>query len=997
MAIRLSVSTRRVGVLWLVCCAIVAGVAPAAVASPSQLEAAAGALGALSGTDGILPAGSVVDSVEWRDGMLHVALTLPFAEGAAELSPIEVEQVAEAFATVLDPDRVEGGLVVWYRCESEESYRLLEDLVPAADAGVYPVPEEVAPAAAQVSPAEAVGTAGQALPSGATSHQPTGALTGVVIYTSAGHGWTAGSSSWYLQRPLLYNMVEDYGNIDQLNYFVEYCFNAGATVVPYRPVGYQTEEVVLDQDDPEVTYTGAWSNSGGSPYYENGRTVSGVSYRFATTSTSESAVARYTPNLPTTDFYPVYTWVLNSGNRTTQKYRIVHTGGVSEVIVDHRLVGKGWIWLGNYYFDAGTGGYVEISNESPVSGNVIADAIRFGNGMGDVVGAGPGTISGYPREEECSRYWAESETHINANGLPTSIYNCCSSDSSDNVGTAARWAREMNDESEGDRWNRVYLEFHSNAASGTARGTVALITGSATTNQALYADIMGEEIEEDMQLLDEVVPFEYTWASRPNTYTSSYGAISTTNNGNEFDATILEVAFHDNPQDAELLLDTKVREAVGRSSMHGIVKFLNNISGGAVPLSFPPDRPRRVQAVHNGSGGVVVSWQAPLSGEAYGDPATGYRVYRSSNGYGFDAGQDVGNVLSVTLNDIPANTTTYLHVTADNAGGESPPSETLAVRRPDTGGAQVLIVNGFDRHDRYQDPVQTIPAGSMQRPIARRVNSFDYSVQHATALAAAGVTFDSCANEAVINGTVSLANYEGVVWILGEESSADHTFDATEQALVTSYLNAGGNLFVTGSEIAWDLDNLNNGRTFFQSALAGDYIGDSGATYTASGAAGGILAGVGSFSFAPADGAPYDVAYADRIGPLGRAKTVVTYVGGTADSAGIQYDSGVYKVVVFGFPFETITSAPVRAQIMSQVIDYLLFAPHDPQADFDGDGDVDLSDYGDFLFCYNGPNQPLPIPACHIADFDADGDVDLSDYGVFLSCYNGPNNPPACE
>jgi hypothetical protein len=30
-------------------------------------------------------------------------------------------------------------------------------------------------------------------------------------------------------------------------------------------------------------------------------------------------------------------------------------------------------------------------------------------------------------------------------------------------------------------------------------------------------------------------------------------------------------------------------------------------------------------------------------------------------------------------------------------------------------------------------------------------------------------------------------------------------------------------------------------------------------------------------------------------------------------------------------------------------------------------------------------------------DFDLDGDVDLSDYGVFLDCYNGPNNPPACE
>ena len=32
---------------------------------------------------------------------------------------------------------------------------------------------------------------------------------------------------------------EDYGNLEQLNYFVNYLHQAGATVVPFRPVGYQ--------------------------------------------------------------------------------------------------------------------------------------------------------------------------------------------------------------------------------------------------------------------------------------------------------------------------------------------------------------------------------------------------------------------------------------------------------------------------------------------------------------------------------------------------------------------------------------------------------------------------------------------------------------------------------------------------------------------------------------------------------------------------------------
>ena len=90
---------------------------------------------------------------------------------------------------------------------------------------------------------------------------------------------------------------------------------------------------------------------------------------------------------------------------------------------DHERLGKGWVWLGTFYFNAGTGGYAEISNLSNVSGVIIADAIRFGNGIGDIVRPGPGTISGYPPDEDRSRYWAESEAGNHAVGMPARIGN----------------------------------------------------------------------------------------------------------------------------------------------------------------------------------------------------------------------------------------------------------------------------------------------------------------------------------------------------------------------------------------------------------------------------------------------------------------------------------------------------------------------------------------------------------------------------------------------
>lgn len=852
-------------------------------------------------------------------------------------------------------------------------------------------------AALPIRPARAATVVGPIANAGT---QPQGALTGVTVFCSGGHGWTAGESEWFLQRPLVLDMVEDYGNLDQLNYFVEYAYNAGATVVPFRPVGYQTTELVYDNDDPEVTYTGAWvDTSETTEYYENGRTLSGVPFRQVAASPIETAVARYTATPPKTDSFPVYAWTRDDDNRVRQTYRVTHAGGVATVVVDHRMVGKGWVWLGNYYFRLGGPAYVEISNASPDAGLVIADAIRFGNGWGDVERPGPGTISGFPREEECSRYWAESEAGVRAVGLPSTIWDTGADDQGDNTGTAARWSSLMNRQSfNNDRWRRIYIEFHTNAAGCPegppcgARGMVTLVNSTTpTSNQTAYASTLSNKFLNDMLDLDD--GFEYLWVPRSSPISGSYGAISTTNNNDEFDATILEVAFHDNPQDVALLLDPNVRNATARSALQGMITFLAGLPGSTVPLVFLPDPPQDVRAVQNGDGHVTLSWSPPPTGGAHGHAATGYRLYRSSDGHGFDAGVALGDVASVMLNDVPADTTTYFRVAAANAGGESLPSETVAVRVHPPSGARVLIVNGFDRIGRTQTPTQSIPLGSMRRPIAARANSFDYVIQHADAIAAAGYAFDSTSNEPVESGALSLTPYDAVVWILGVEAAPNETFSAAEQAVVTAYLQGGGRLFVTGAEIGANLYTGGVGATFFTDVLGATMISDSAGTSGLEGAAGGILAGLANFSFGVQGTAPYRVDSPDAIGPRPGATTIINYRGRTLVSAGILYDTGTYKAVTFGFPFESIHSDAMRFEIMRRVLDALIGTP----ADFDRDGDVDLSDFAQFLACFNGPAAPPASAGCDATDLDHDGDVDLADFGVFLACFNGPARPPACE
>jgi hypothetical protein len=99
-----------------------------------------------------------------------------------------------------------------------------------------------------------------------------------------------------------------------------------------------------------VTFAGSWSDSSQTTFWG---TAGDVPYRFASLSATETATATYTPTIPVAGFYPVYTWVLAGSDRGDQLYRIRHTGGESLVRIPHHMVGNGWIYLGEYYFNAG--------------------------------------------------------------------------------------------------------------------------------------------------------------------------------------------------------------------------------------------------------------------------------------------------------------------------------------------------------------------------------------------------------------------------------------------------------------------------------------------------------------------------------------------------------------------------------------------------------------------------------------------------------------------
>jgi hypothetical protein len=773
-------------------------------------------------------------------------------------------------------------------------------------------------------------------PVASAARQPVGALTGRIVFMNSGHGWTFDPTYWRLQRPTgLNSMNEDYGNLDQLNFFAAYCFNAGAVVVSMRPLGQQTNEVVLDNDDPGVTFAGSWSDSTSTNYFGS---PGDVPYRTASLNTTETATAAYTPNIPVAGYYPVYTWVRSGSDRGDQLYRIRHTGGESQLRIPHYMVGNGWIYLGEYYFNAGSNsvnGSVNISNlrGSATGGVVVADAIRFGNGMGSVDRGGG--VSGYPREEESCRYWIQANL---GQGQSTSLYDTSGNDEQDSWSAPPRMSVEMNREQSGSIFKRIRISFHSNP--GGQRGTEGLITSVPTPNQAALAKICGQTVNDELVALGSP-PLEFPWFDRGTniTYSGGYSEISDNNFVGEMDATIIEVAYHDDATDAKLMCDSKARAAIGRAAMHAVVKYMNQFdTTDPVPLIFLPEPPVNVRAIGNTNGAIALAWAVPVSVAGSGAP-TNYVIYQSTNGYGFGNPISVGNVTNFTITNLTGGVDHYFRVAASNAGGESMPSEVVGCRTSSSSlASKVLYVNAFDRFDRTTNLKQDLVAqnyvppngvGANERVLPRRVNAFDYVVPHGKAISAYGMAFDTCQNEAVTNGLVALTNYPIVIWACGNESTADESFSAVEQTKVAAFLAHGGHLFVSGSEIAWDLDRPSGpttaDRNFIHNQLHATYAADSSGVWDFNAASGSIFAGNVGGTFDDGSKGIYLVGFPDVLTPTGSGTTAaINYNGGPAGAAAVVYNglSGGGKVVYLGFPFETITSPGARNAYMADTLDF---------------------------------------------------------------------------
>jgi N-acetylmuramoyl-L-alanine amidase len=767
-----------------------------------------------------------------------------------------------------------------------------------------------------------------------------GSLIGKTIVLSPGHGWTYYDSipGWSFQRPLInmpdcptcLGIIEDLSNAQIVaRYLIPHLLRAGATVWSVRERDFSESELIVDEDSAGVAEDGAWSDGNSPGGYGDDYRVLSAGGRGAIT---------YPLEPEQEGVYWVSVWYVEGNNRVRDAlFSITHLGGTAEHRLDQTGNGSRWIHLGAYRFAPGAGGRLRIAPgpDARADEYLIADAVRLGGGFDQTV------VGGEPADKP--RWMMNALLTLAYFGLPESV----STGGDVTVRPAfAEW-----------QGADAYLSLHSNAgsATGTASGTSTYRYNcgsypdhSAAPDPSLCDDPPGSDALQRSVHLSIVNRlrdhWDPEWRDR-GALVANFGEMRVLD---QIPGALVESAFHDgvNQASAEMrmpdnqaLQDPRFRHWLGFALYAGLAEFFDPQA-----TLLPAVPPESVYLVHDADSGLHVGWD-PVEG------AEGYRVRYRVDGLGLGEGIVTGD-LSALIEDIDPGQTVAVRVSALNAGGEGPPSELLVARYRGNGAyADVLLVSGFDRQDAY---------------IGDFRNRRDQAWAHAEAIAAIAdrnIYFDCASNESVIAGAVPLESYQAVIWILGEESSVDETFDDQEQSLVTDYLQNGG-LMATGAEIGWDLVELGlpKDQAFFADTFDATYLSDDAETSQVSGMD--IFAGLSDFGF---DDGNLEGAYPAEYPDVLDGQVVLEY--GDGRGAGVISESDTARTLLLGFPFETITSADSRRDLMDLALQFLM-PDHTPD-DFDSDGLPDDWEYEN----ETGPRTPSADD-----DPDDDGKTNLEEY-----------------
>lgn len=561
----------------------------------------------------------------------------------------------------------------------------------------------------------------------------------IAIWQSHGLYFDYGTERWQWQRPCLFQTVEDmFTQSFVLPYLVPMLENAGAYVMLPRERDVQRNEVIADFDVVDKAYgeswykeTGKWTDAGvgfaamKSVYTGTENPFSAGSARKADCvmpGNRSEAVAVWRPEIPERGEYAVYISYKSLPESTAKAhYTVHHLGGKSEFIVNQKIGGGTWIYLGTFEFGKGSEGFVSLTNATPAGYEyekksvVTADAVRFGGGMGNIARGRKGSeeepaVSGMPRSAEGARYWLQWA------GVSPEIFsqNELRDDYKDDYMSRGDWVEwisrgsDMNPSKKPGKGIPIdmSLGFHSDAGvtpNDSIVGTLAIYTlrsegseklpgGESRMKSREFADLVQSQIVNDIK-----ASANPEW-SRRCVWDRSYRESRTPS----CPAMLLELLSHQNFADMKYGLDPEFRFTVSRAIYKGMLKFNSNRYG--IPYEVQPLPVRNLGLAFGRQGKAVISWKETADPIEPTADADGFILYTRIDDGAFDTGREINATkgkdgsYSVEIDIKPGRIYSF-RIAAYNDGGLSFPSETLSIGTPSKGDQtkKVLVVNNFDR------------------------------------------------------------------------------------------------------------------------------------------------------------------------------------------------------------------------------------------------------------------------------------------------------------
>jgi len=289
-----------------------------------------------------------------------------------------------------------------------------------------------------------------------------------------------------------------------------------------------------------------------------------------------------------------------------------------------------------------------------------------------------------------------------------------------------------------------------------------------------------------------------------------------------------------------------------------------------------------------------------------------------------------------------------------------------------------------------------------------------------TALDSVGLAYDVWTYE--VQGVPPdsvLELYQAVVWSTGPDYGSlgdPATLTSEDQARLMSYLDNGGNLFLSSQDLLLD----NNPNVFITDYLHVAGHTDDETIESVAGILGDTISDGMSFALSypfwnfsdyivPGAGAS-GIFYATGKGVASRREGVrIDRVSWEGLSTPVNYcalrypssGSSIYKVVFLAFPFEAVPQAGFYPNnsytLMRRIMEW--FGVGKPSApyvtgDANGDGVIDLADVVYLVnYLYKGGDPPVPVEA---GDANCDGVVDLADVVYLINYLYRGGDPPPC-